>query len=54
MLRVNWWICIGKSVTGCKLAAFSSCGVPSVFRAAEAIHGDLGVYQPRSDVANVA
>lgn len=40
---------IGKSGhIGCKLAAtFSSCGVPSVFlHAAEAIHGDLGVYQP--------
>jgi len=40
---------IGKSGhIGCKLAAtFSSCGLPSVFlHAAEAIHGDLGVYQP--------
>ncbi|MEM7790428.1 MAG: KpsF/GutQ family sugar-phosphate isomerase [Verrucomicrobiota bacterium] len=40
---------IGKSGhIGGKLAAtFSSCGVPSVFlHAAEAIHGDLGVYQP--------
>lgn len=39
---------IGKSGhVGAKLAAtFSSCGVPSVFlHAAEAIHGDLGVYQ---------
>ena len=40
---------IGKSGhIGGKLAAtFSSCGLPSVFlHAAEAIHGDLGVYQP--------
>jgi arabinose-5-phosphate isomerase len=40
---------IGKSGhIGTKLAAtFSSCGIPSVFlHAAEAIHGDLGVYQP--------
>ena len=40
---------IGKSGhIGSKLAAtFSSCGIPSVFlHAAEAIHGDLGVYQP--------
>jgi arabinose-5-phosphate isomerase len=40
---------IGKSGhIGCKLAAtFSSSGIPSVFlHAAEAIHGDLGVYQP--------
>ncbi|MEM8867714.1 MAG: KpsF/GutQ family sugar-phosphate isomerase [Verrucomicrobiota bacterium] len=40
---------IGKSGhIGSKLAAtFSSCGVSSVFlHAAEAIHGDLGVYQP--------
>lgn len=40
---------IGKSGhIGCKLAAtFSSSGVPSIFlHAAEAIHGDLGVYQP--------
>ncbi|MGC6456071.1 MAG: KpsF/GutQ family sugar-phosphate isomerase [Coraliomargaritaceae bacterium] len=40
---------IGKSGhVGGKLAAtFSSCGLPSVFlHAAEAIHGDLGVYQP--------
>lgn len=40
---------IGKSGhIGTKLAAtLSSCGVPSVFlHAAEAIHGDLGVYQP--------
>jgi arabinose-5-phosphate isomerase len=40
---------IGKSGhIGAKLAAtFSSCGIPSVFmHAAEAIHGDLGVYQP--------
>lgn len=40
---------IGKSGhIGCKLAAtFSSSGSPSVFlHAAEAIHGDLGVYQP--------
>ncbi len=40
---------IGKSGhVGAKLAAtFSSCGIPSVFlHAAEAIHGDLGVYQP--------
>jgi arabinose-5-phosphate isomerase len=40
---------IGKSGhIGCKLAAtFSSCGIPSVFlHAAEAMHGDLGVYQP--------
>jgi arabinose-5-phosphate isomerase len=40
---------IGKSGRiGTKLAAtFSSCGIPSVFlHAAEAIHGDLGVYQP--------
>lgn len=39
---------IGKSGhIGGKLAAtFSSCGIPSVFlHAAEAIHGDLGVYQ---------
>lgn len=39
---------IGKSGhIGCKMAAtFSSCGVPTVFlHAAEAIHGDLGVYQ---------
>ena len=40
---------IGKSGhIGTKLAAtLSSCGIPSVFlHAAEAIHGDLGVYQP--------
>jgi len=40
---------IGKSGhIGVKLAAtFSSCGVPAVFlHAAEAIHGDLGVYRP--------
>lgn len=40
---------IGKSGRiGTKLAAtLSSCGIPSVFlHAAEAIHGDLGVYQP--------
>ena len=40
---------IGKSGhIGGKLAAtFSSCGMPAVFlHAAEAIHGDLGVYQP--------
>jgi len=40
---------IGKSGhIGAKLAAtFSSSGIPSVFlHAAEAIHGDLGVYQP--------
>lgn len=40
---------IGKSGhIGAKLAAtFSSSGTPSVFlHAAEAIHGDLGVYQP--------
>ncbi len=40
---------IGKSGhVGCKIAAtFSSSGIPSVFlHAAEAIHGDLGVYQP--------
>ena len=40
---------IGKSGRiGAKLAAtFSSSGMPSVFlHAAEAIHGDLGVYQP--------
>lgn len=40
---------IGKSGhVGRKLAAtFSSSGIPSVFlHAAEAIHGDLGVYQP--------
>lgn len=40
---------IGKSGhIGSKLAAtFSSSGIPSVFlHAAEAIHGDLGVYQP--------
>ena len=40
---------IGKSGRiGTKLAAtLSSCGVPSVFlHAAEAIHGDLGVYRP--------
>ena len=40
---------IGKSGRiGAKLAAtFSSSGTPSVFlHAAEAIHGDLGVYQP--------
>lgn len=40
---------IGKSGhIGSKLAAtFSSSGVPSIFlHAAEAIHGDLGVYQP--------
>lgn len=40
---------IGKSGRiGNKLAAtLSSCGIPSVFlHAAEAIHGDLGVYQP--------
>ena len=40
---------IGKSGhIGCKLAAtFSSSGMPSVFlHAAEAIHGDLGVYKP--------
>lgn len=40
---------IGKSGhIGCKLAAtFSSSGIPSVFlHAAEAMHGDLGVYQP--------
>lgn len=40
---------IGKSGhIGCKLAAtFSSSGIPSIFlHAAEAIHGDLGVYQP--------
>ncbi len=40
---------IGKSGRiGTKLAAtFSSCGISSVFlHAAEAIHGDLGVYQP--------
>lgn len=40
---------IGKSGhIGGKLAAtFSSCGLPAVFlHAAEAIHGDLGVYQP--------
>lgn len=40
---------IGKSGhIGGKLAAtFSSCGIPSVFlHAAEAMHGDLGVYQP--------
>lgn len=40
---------IGKSGhIGSKLAAtFSSCGLPSVFlHAAEAIHGDLGVYKP--------
>lgn len=40
---------IGKSGhIGVKLAAtFSSCGLPAVFlHAAEAIHGDLGVYQP--------
>jgi arabinose-5-phosphate isomerase len=40
---------IGKSGhIGTKLVAtLSSCGIPSVFlHAAEAIHGDLGVYQP--------
>ncbi len=40
---------IGKSGhIGSKLAAtFSSCGLPAVFlHAAEAIHGDLGVYKP--------
>lgn len=40
---------IGKSGhIGAKLAAtFSSCGLPAVFlHAAEAIHGDLGVYRP--------
>lgn len=40
---------IGKSGhIGCKLAAtFSSSGIPSIFlHAAEAIHGDLGIYQP--------
>lgn len=40
---------IGKSGhIGAKLAAtFSSCGLPAVFlHAAEALHGDLGVYQP--------
>ena len=40
---------IGKSGhIGCKLAAtFSSSGMPAVFlHAAEAIHGDLGVYKP--------
>ena len=40
---------IGKSGhIGSKLVAtFSSCGLPAVFlHAAEAIHGDLGVYQP--------
>lgn len=40
---------IGKSGhIGTKLAAtLSSCGIPSVFlHAAEAIHGDLGIYQP--------
>ncbi len=40
---------IGKSGhIGAKLAAtFSSSGIPTVFlHAAEAIHGDLGVYQP--------
>lgn len=40
---------IGKSGhIGCKLAAtFSSSGIPAIFlHAAEAIHGDLGVYQP--------
>ena len=40
---------IGKSGRiGTKLVAtLSSCGIPSVFlHAAEAIHGDLGVYQP--------
>jgi len=40
---------IGKSgLVGAKLAAsFSSSGTPAVFlHAAEAIHGDLGVYQP--------
>ena len=40
---------IGKSGRiGAKIAAtFSSSGTPSVFlHAAEAIHGDLGVYQP--------
>lgn len=39
---------IGKSGhIGAKLAAtFSSCGIPAVFlHAAEAVHGDLGVYQ---------
>lgn len=40
---------IGKSghIGGKIAATFSSCGVPAVFlHAAEAIHGDLGVYQP--------
>lgn len=40
---------IGKSGhIGCKLAAtFSSSGIPAIFlHAAEAIHGDLGIYKP--------
>jgi arabinose-5-phosphate isomerase len=40
---------IGKSGhIGCKLAAtFSSSGIPTIFlHAAEAIHGDLGIYKP--------
>ena len=40
---------IGKSGhIGCKLAAtFSSSGIPTIFlHAAEAIHGDLGIYMP--------
>lgn len=40
---------IGKSGhIGCKLAAtFSSSGIPALFlHAAEAIHGDLGIYKP--------
>jgi arabinose-5-phosphate isomerase len=48
--RTKLVVCgIGKSGhIGAKLAAtFSSSGTPSVFlHAAEAIHGDLGVYQP--------
>lgn len=50
MAKTKLVICgIGKSGhIGSKLAAtFSSCGMPAVFlHAAEAIHGDLGVYRP--------